>query len=419
VATPLAQVREKLGGVALTTGTASRAVQLLPAMLGADGPRDYLLLVQDPAEARATGGAARTVVLLRAQDGGVQVVDARSGASLSGLGAPVLPLTDAETGLFGPNVASGMVGVTLTPDFPRSAEIARTIWMQQVGGEVAGVVSVDPGTLALLLDDTGPVALQPGSVATAIGGQLTAENAVATLTSAVYLLLADPAAQDAFFTEAAGSVLNALLTNQGEPPAAVEALAEAARQGRLMVWSADEDEQALLTGTVLAGDLRGDDGDSPVVGVYLNDAGGGKMDTYLQTSVVAQELECLPDGSRQVGVTITLTNSVPVDVAALPAYVTGGGAVVPVGEVLTNVLVYAPTGGTVESLLVDGADPGAISQTHDGLTVASQSVHLVPAGTATLEAQIETGPGFDGPLILRATPMMNADNSVVALPACP
>jgi hypothetical protein len=418
VATPLAQVREKLGGVALTTGTASRAVQLLPAMLGADGPRDYLLLVQNPAEVRATGGIPGSVILLRADDGVVQILDGRSGGSMGDVGSPVLPLTDAETALFGPNLAADMRDVTFTPDFPRSAEIARTIWMQQVGGEVDGVVSVDPGALALLLGDTGPVALPPGPVADAIGGQLTAQNAVATLTNTVYLQLEDPTAQDVFFAQTAGSVLNALLTSQGEPAAAVEALAEAARQGRLMVWSADKDEQALLTGTVLSGDLRGDDGDSPVIGVFFNDGSRAKMDYYLQTSVVAEELECLPDGSRQVGVTITLTNGAPVDVAALPAYVTGDGAVVPVGEVRTNVLVYAPTGGLVEDVQVVGEDPGVVSRIHDGLAAVGRTTQLTPGESVVIEARVSTGLRSVGPLVLRTTPMINAENSVTTLPQC-
>ncbi|TFB67457.1 DUF4012 domain-containing protein [Cryobacterium sp. Hz9] len=34
----------------------NRAVQLLPAMLGADGQRSYLLLFQNNPEVRATGG---------------------------------------------------------------------------------------------------------------------------------------------------------------------------------------------------------------------------------------------------------------------------------------------------------------------------------------------------------------------------
>ncbi len=55
---------DRLAKVSLTTATAARAVRLLPPMLGADGPREYLLLVQNNAEQRATGGIPGSVVQL-------------------------------------------------------------------------------------------------------------------------------------------------------------------------------------------------------------------------------------------------------------------------------------------------------------------------------------------------------------------
>src|SRR5450756_2455733 len=97
------------------------------------------------------------------------------------------------------------------------------------------------------------------------------------------------------------------------------------------------------------------------------------MSFYLETSIAVEQQECLPDGSRTVDVAITLANTVPPDVAALPAYVTGAGTVVPVGEVRTNVLIYAPTDGRVEDVQVEGEDPGVTSQVHDGLAVVGRT----------------------------------------------
>jgi len=65
VAAPLADLRTQVHKVALTTATADRAVRLLPPMLGASGPRQFLMLVQNNAEQRATGGLPGSVVLLR------------------------------------------------------------------------------------------------------------------------------------------------------------------------------------------------------------------------------------------------------------------------------------------------------------------------------------------------------------------
>jgi Protein of unknown function (DUF4012) len=360
VAAPLLDLRAQVAKVALTTATAARTVQLLPPMLGADGPREYLLLVQNNAEQRATGGIPGSVLLLRVVDGAVKVVGQRAGFTLGDLRKPVLPLTAAERALFSNLLGADMRDVTMTPDFPRSGQLARAIWRQQVGADVDGVLSIDPGALADVLGATGPVNL-PG------GQKLTETNTVQLLLNTVYLKIADAKAQDAFFAATSGSVFNAILGGQGKPANVVDALAQAAREGRLMVWSAHKNEQALLSGTVLSGELVGVEGRSPVIGIYLNDGTAAKIGYYLRTDVVATPTGCRQDGSQTLTVRVTLTNTAPANAADLPPSLTGGGNIVPAGQVRTNVLLYAPSGGRVDDVRVSGGEPGVFSQIHNGL----------------------------------------------------
>lgn len=417
VADAFGQAVAKVDELRATTATAARAVQLLPPMLGADGPREYLMLVQNTAEVRATGGIPGAVVLLRAEDGAITIVDQRSGASLGDLAAPVVELSAAEQALFGDDLAADMRDVTFTPDFPRAAEIARAIWLQEVGGEVDGVLAVDPGTLAIVLGATGPVPLPAGPVAQAAGGSLTAENAVEVLLSTVYRAVADPAQHDAFFAATTATVLTAVLAGTAEPGPMTDALAEAARQGRLLVWSARADEQELLAGTVLAGELRGDAGGSPVVGVYLNDGSAAKMDYYLRAGVVAGEATCLDDGGRTLPVTITLANTVdPAAVAALPPYVTG--SLVPPGEVWTNLLVYAPTGGVIEDVEAVGEEAGVFAQVHDGLGVVGRTTQLAAGESVTIVATIRVAAGTPGPVLLRTSPLSRVTQEVESPNSC-
>jgi len=411
VAAPLADLRAQVAKVALTTATAARAVQLLPPMLGAEGPREYLLLVQNNAEQRATGGIPGSVLLLRAVDGAVKVVKQPAGNTLGNLPQPVLPLTAGERALFGDNLGRTMLDVTFTPDFPRSGQLARTIWAQKVGGDVDGVLSIDPGALADVLGATGPVKLP-------FGQQLSETNAVQLLLNTVYLKIADPKAQDAFFTATAGSVFNAILGGQGKPAKVVDALAQAAREGRLMVWSAHKNEQALLSGTVLSGGLVGVEGRSPVIGVYLNDGSAAKIGYYLRTDVAATPTGCRPDGSQTVSVKVTLTNTAPVDAASLPPYLTGGGNIIPAGQVRTNVLLYAPSGGRVDDVKVKGGDQGVFSQTHNGLSVVGKTVQLKPGQRIVLTYDILTGKGQPGIPVLRVTPVALGKNVVGAPSGC-
>lgn len=410
IAEPVAELQSKVAAVGADTATAARAVQLIPPMLGADGPRDYLVLVQNNAEPRATGGIAGAVLLLRAEGGRLSVVEQRTGGELSGLEQPVVELTDVEQDLFGPLLATDMRDVNFTPDFPRSAHIAQRIWQQQVGGQVDGVLSVDPGTLALVLGATGPVSLP--------GGELTADDVVAQLLNEVYLTIEDPQDQDAFFADTAAAVFAAVAGGQGDPAGVVNALAEAARQGRLMVWSADDDEQALLSGTVLAGELRGVAGDSPVVGVFLNDGTQAKVGYYLDVQGGVESLACSPDGSQELRLEMEFTYAPPEDVEELPEYLLGLDEIVRPGEFRTNALLYLPKNARMSDLRIDG-EPGHLHvQVHEGVTVGVVTWDFVPGQKRTIAASITTKPGQVGDVVLRTTPTAGGFQNVSALSSC-
>ncbi|WP_182111836.1 DUF4012 domain-containing protein [Actinotalea sp. JY-7876] len=417
LAGPVADLTGQVNAVAMTTATAAKAVQLLPPMLGADGPRSYVLLVQNTAEPRATGGIPGAVILLEAEGGAVRVVEQRSGGPLVELPEPVLPLTAAEQALFGEDLASDIRDVTFTPDFPRTGELTKAIWEQELGGTVDGVLSVDPGTLALVLGATGPVPLPPGAVSDAVGGSLTSENAVEVLLNTVYLLL-PPAEQDAFFAETSQGVFSAVVGGQGSPAAAVDALAEAARQGRLMVWSAREEEQNALSGTVLSGELRGSAGKNPVIGVFLNDGNADKMGYYLGFETTLGGGTCFADGTRELVVTVTLRNEVPGDPAQLPTYVTGTDPDFPKGHIQMNVLVYAPHGGLVDEVESTAGEPGITSQRHDGLAVVGRTVTLAPGATETITYSVLSGPEPGNHPEMRTTPVPRRVTSAPALPMC-
>lgn len=396
LAAPVTQLRDQVDRVAVTVGTAARAANLLPAMLGADGPREYLVLVQNNAEPRATGGIPGSVLHLRATDGRVQVVDQWAGGELL-VPKAALPLTDAESALFGPLLGTDMRDVTFTPDFPRSAALAAAIWQQRTGKPVDGVLSVDPGTLAQVLGATGPVTVPDGT-------QLTAQNAVDVLLNGVYLRFAKPAAQDAFFAATAAQVLAAAVEGKGSAVAVLDALAQSARDGRLMIWSAHQEEQRRLAGTVLSGQLQTAPGDPAVVGVYLNDGTQAKMGYYLSLDVAGRTTACNADGSRSVDVTVTLTSRAPADAAKLPDYITGAGSVVPRGTTRTNVLFYAPTGGAFAAVDTPPGTPGVFAQVHDGLTVAAATVDLAPGQARTYVLHVRTGIHPEG-VQVRTTPL--------------
>jgi hypothetical protein len=250
------------------------------------------------------------------------------------------------------------------------------------------------------------------------GSTLSGDDAVQTLLNTVYLDRPDSAEQDAYFADAAAAVFAAMVSGQGSAGDVIEALAEAARQGRLLVWSADEREQERLSGTVLSGELRGTDGDSPVIGVYLNDGTEAKMGYYLDLGVSAQATQCRADGSQVVAVRITLTSTAPADAAGLPPYVVGLGGAVTAGDIRTNVMIYMPDGGGFSAVRVNSFADGLHSQQHDGLAVGARTFTLKPGESGTVDLEIVTGKGQTGPVHIRSTPTARQSGEATVASAC-
>ena len=412
-------LRDELAQVASQTATAARAVDLVPAMLGADGARDYLVLVQNNAEPRATGGIAGSVLHLRADAGDVALVEVRPGSALGPLPESIVDLSGAEAALFGDDLGRYMLNVTSTPDFPRAARVAREAWLQQTGEDVDGVVAVDPVALAGVLGAVGPV-----EVATPDGEalRLTKDDAAAYLLNGVYRDHEDPSEQDAVLALVAREVVAALTSGTGDPARLVDALAGSAREGRLLVWSARATEQDLLAGTVLSGELVGRGVDpaggpaSPVVGVYLNATTASKTGYYLDSAVALDDVTCRPDGSQSFTLRVTLTSTLTADEAArLPEYVLGAGGD---GTIRTNLLVYAPAGGGIRG--TSGADdgPGLFSHVHDGLVVGARSVALAPGESVTYDYDLVSGRNQPGEVSVRKTPGSRSETTTLSATGC-
>ncbi|QAY63353.1 DUF4012 domain-containing protein [Xylanimonas allomyrinae] len=400
-----AQVEDQLRSVHSVTATAARAAVLLPAMLGADGPRDWLVIAQNNAEPRATGGIPGAILHVRADDGRLTVVEHVAAGSLGPFDQPVLALDDSEEALFGTQLGRWSQDVTLTPDFPRAATLLQAMWTSAGHPDVSGVLSVDPVLLQSLLAASAPVSFtDPDGESVTLDGTNTAQYLMAD----VYAAFPDPAEQDAVFGLASEAVLTQFQTGTSDGGALIDALAEGARQGRLTVWSADPQEQKLVHGTVLSGELRGvvpvGETNAPLVGVYLNMTTAGKTGYYLSTEAEVTDAAPLDNAAQALTVRVRLTNRLsPAQAAHLPAYVLGDGP--SDGTVRVNVLVYAPASGAVDSVtLVADGSTGVFAQEQDGLDVGARTVTIAPGQTQELEVRLRTGPGQPLTPHLRVTP---------------
>jgi hypothetical protein len=381
---PIDSARELLDSTATGADALARATELMPAMLGADGPRNYLVVFQNNAEWRSQGGIVGALALI-GTDGGRMSLTAQASSADFRFREPVVPLSDEIQSFYTTRPAVYIQNVTQVADFATSGLIAREMWARQFGTQVDGVISIDPVSLSYLLEATGPITLPTGDV-------LTSENAVDLLLNGVYQRYERPADQDAFFEVAAAMVFDALSSGAAEPRSLLEALAKASDERRLLLWSAHPEDQAVLDGTTLQGGLPVTDADQTRFGVYLNDGTGSKMDYYMSAGTSTQWCTS-PDGSSLAGLVVTLRNGAPADAATLPNYITGGGSFgVPPGITRTVAYVYLPTGTEIETAVATGASvtEGFKTGTDQGRVTINWGTDLAPGEEATLTIRVRT-----------------------------
>lgn len=417
VAAAVAELGDKLDYVSDLAATANKAVTLLPPMLGADGPRTYLVAFQNLAEVRATGGIFGAYAVMSADQGRIRLVaQGTASGDIGRFHEPVVTLPDEQRDLYTDAPAIWPQDVNFSPDFPTAARLYREMYQQRFGVAVDGVIATDPVALSQLLRGTGPVTLADGQ-------QLTADNAVDLLLSEAYQQGETPKetnrASDLLFANAASAVFQAMMTGQGSGNEILTGLKDSASQRRLLVWSAEGAEQQILAGTVLGGILPSDDGAEPLVGVFLNDGTMAKMDSYLRESVSLDMVGCIPDGAARLQTSIALTSVAPS--SGLSDYTIGTALGMPY-VTRTNVLIFLPTGGQLGSATLDGEQVYLAAGTENGRNVAILTVDLQPGETKRLVVGMTSGPlPADGAtkLQLRTTPLATpAQESVGPVVAC-
>lgn len=396
---------EKLSGL---VDVFARIAKTAPTMLDLNGTSGstYLIIAQNNAEVRPTGGLPGSWGTLSADHGKLTLSDFVPETDLPLLSSPVIAETSDERGLFGLNLVTKPHDVNFTPDYPRAAQIAQAMWLKAKGQKVDGVIMIDPVLLQDLLKVTGGLNL-PGSIV------MNGDNAVRYLLHDSYAIGLTPAQQDAAFSMVAAASFKHVLAAAGtNSTQLVKAVMDSTNNGHLKVWSSHPNEQQYISGSAIAGELEYKPAE-PNVGVYFSDGTQGKMDWYLDRKVTADKSRDLADGSSQYKVHVSMANTLdPADADSLPDYVTGKGMSertedVQTGEIVTMVYVYAPADGRlVDWKFSDGGKFDTVT-THNGLTVGAKQVQLKPGESADFTVTVQTSAKAAGAALqIRQTPLI-------------
>lgn len=409
----LATVRAGFDDASARIAEADRAARLLAPMLGAGGPRRYLVVFQNSAEARGTGGLPGMYAVLSVRAGRVRLD--RFGSNVELTSAPAVPvnLGPEYRDLWGSDPAL-WANSNLDPHFPYAARIWLALWQRQTGQRLDGVVATDPTAMSYLLGATGPVGLPGGEL-------LTAATLVPLTMRDVYARYPDPAQQNAFLRSVAGTAMRAVLGARGTPRTMLSALSRAARERRLLVYSAHPGEQRDLAATALAGELP--TGPGPFAQVVVNNVAGSKMEYYLERSISYTGGACA-EGERSTRLAIRLGNTVRPG-QRLPSYVAQRMDSSPetrsqsaaLGAVVVMVSVWGTQDAGVESATLDGAALPVASATQRGRPVWSFPVVVPPGATRTADLRIAE-PASAAPARVPVQPLVRPARVRISMAAC-
>src|SRR6478672_6509045 len=323
--------------------------RLLPPMLGSEGPRTYLVVFQNPSELRSTGGIFGSFALMTADNGKITIADqSASSRSIGTFASPVATLNAETVDLYTDEIAKFPQDVNFSPDFPTAAALFTQMYQAKGGGEVDGVLAIDPVALSYTLK--GAPGIDVGQ-----GLTVTSDNLVKTLLSTAYQKFndANQEQRDNFLDSATSKVFSTVMSGDAEPHSIVDGLRKAAGERRVLIYSSNPDEQNDIATTSLAGVMETDPA-QPTLGVFMNDGTAAKLGYYLHNEVHVTEGDCRTDGRRDLRVRVVMKYDAPS--TGLPDYVSGpnNGRNGPY-QLKTNLLAFAPAGGEVTGAQRDGA----------------------------------------------------------------
>jgi len=416
VTEPLDQVAQIVDQAAPSLTLVQKYLPSLLAAAGGDGPKTYLVVFQNNAEIRATGGNPAASSVMVVDNGRIELKeqsDSMAFYAAGQAGRSVLDLPESTLALYPDTFTRYSQDYTFTPDFPTTARLFESLWDRTDGSQFDGVMSIDPVVLAHMLEVLGPVDLPSGE-------QITSENAVKLLLSDAYQRFGDAGdngrSSDEFFATVSSTVFSRLAGGQWNPIAMFDQLTRSAQEQRINLWFTDEQAQALVTEVGLDGGLRSDNAASTQLGIYLNDFSIGKLEYHLTTEVSAT----CNVADRTVNVSMNMHNGITDDITN--AYTLGfrnSDYGLPKTTMMLNTLFFAPPGATITAM--DPADGDIPSLSRSGVesnnTGESRMVTLGQNENRTVSYTVQLPAGPLGPLDLRHTPTAN-DTSVSIDASC-
>ncbi len=274
-------------------------IGVLPALLGHDHPMRYLVLFQNDAEARPTGGFIGSIGIVDIEKGNVRKIYMPTGGSYDVQGALRVNYRSPEP-LQYVNPRFEFHDANWWPDFPTSARKLLALWDNAQEPTVDGVIAVNASFFERLLTIVGPVEMP------AYGKRIDAENFFFETQKAVELEYDRKANTPKKFLRDLATVVIEKLGVSGNAALLPIALAflDAIPERDIQAYLIDPALQQKVVGARLSGAFMPLAPSEDALRIVRTNIGGGKTD-HVVRDTVTHTTTIADDGSIEDQVTIT------------------------------------------------------------------------------------------------------------------
>ena len=374
----------------------SAAIKASPYLLGVDKLRSFLIVFQNSAEARGTGGILGAFAIVKFDKGAMTVVKTGSNATLQSLEEIPIKMPKEYTDLYRSDPAIWQ-NSNISPHFPYGANIWQALWKNQTGEQLDGVIAIDPTTISHVLESTNPISMGNGVT-------ITADNVVQlTLKDAYKTYEKENDARKQFLVDIMNNVFAQFTTKGFSKISIALGIKDAILENRILIYTNANSYETYLADSRLGGYLHEKPNNEYRVVIQNIDA--SKMDYYLSKKV---SLSCNKDATT---VNVTVTNTVDATAAHdLPAYVlTRADKTAPKnkisGQHRFKVFIYGPTNSPVisGSRSNSAGSPGGVA-TERSRKIVVFDTDLQPGQSENFLATFASGTGkltfVDQPLVI-------------------
>ncbi len=401
-------------------------LRALPGFLGAEGPREYFLGVQTPAELRGTGGLIGYFAVLTIDDGrfqlgaseaydgladdedevDVEAVTQRIG-TLGGDPADGATVDREFASQYGHVAAAGKFSnVNVDPDLTVTAPVALDLFEVRTGRALDGMVLLDQVGLGDLLTAVGAELEIPAEfrVDNDLPASVPPQELTRLLTIDLYEQLGDERSRErkALLEHLGDAAFAAVFSGDWDGVRVARALADTSGGRHLQLHSRDAAEQEAFTTVGIGGALQGP-AEADLFAVTANNAVGGKQDVHVGHHVTLQV--ALDDVRRnERGVTALRTATVrtelenPLPTSGMDRYIIGNCLVDearnqcfegPPGENRTWFSVWTPGDSSLLGVRADDGRVALRSSELRGLRVFDRFLETPSRSRSGFEVEID------------------------------